>query len=121
VKTAQSTISALVATDPTNATLAAASVALTKVKPTIDAACSVASTVTSDDVQTLITVGLPALGTILGTLPFPAATLATIEADFALAEAAVNIVDVVVTNIKSAQTVSAVMAPAIPLSAATFK
>lgn len=121
VETAVSTIKITAAADPANPTLVAASAALTKIQPTITAACTSASLVTSDNVQTLITVGLPAIGTILGTLPLPAATLTAIETDFTLAEQAVNLVDVVVTNIKAAQTVSAVMSPATPLSAAVFK
>lgn len=121
VDTAVSTITDLVATNPADAKLATAAAALTKVEPTISAVCSSASTVTSDSVQTLITVGLPAIGTILGTLPLPAATLANIETDFTLAEQAIDLVDVVVANVKAAQAVTAVMSPATPLSAAVFK
>lgn len=121
VDTAVSTITTLVATNPADASLATAAAALKKVQPTINAVCTSATVVTSDNVQTLITVGLPAIGTILGTLPLPAATLTTIETDFTLAEQAIDIVDVVVSNIKAAQTVSAVMTPATPLSAAVFK
>lgn len=121
IDTAVSTVTTLVATNPVDAKLATAAAALKKVQPTINAVCSSAAVVTSDSVQTLITVGLPAIGTILGTLPLPAATLANIETDFTLAEQAIDLVDVVVSNIKAAQIVSAVMSPATPLSAAVFK
>jgi len=121
VNTAIGTITTLVATNPADAKLATAAAALLKVEPTINAVCTSAAVITSDNVQTLITVGLPAIGTILGTLPLPAATLTTIEGDFVLAEQAIDLVDVVVLNIKAAQAVTAVMSPGTPLSAAVFK
>jgi len=102
-KTAISTIQDLAQTDPADASVVTASAALTKIQPTLDAVCSASATITSVTVQNLITQGLPALGTILGTLPLPGAQLANIENDFSLAELAIDLVDVVVTNIKSAQ------------------
>ena len=102
-ETAISEINLIAQQYPTDAAVVAGSAALKVINPTITAACSAASTVTSDNVQSLITQGLPAIGTILGTLPIPAGTLTTIEADFTLAEQAIDLVDVVVTSIKTAQ------------------
>jgi hypothetical protein len=67
------------------------------------AATWIASTTAATTVQNLITQGLPALGTSVGTLPLPAATLANIETDFSLAEITIDLVDVVVTSPQSAQ------------------
>lgn len=116
--TAVSTINSLAKQNPTDASIQTASAALTKIQPTIDAVCSQASTINSTTVQTLIEQGLPALGTILGTLPLPGATLANIETDFSLAEMAVDLVDVVVTNIKSAQANPASASASVSLMAA---
>jgi hypothetical protein len=117
VETAVSTITLTVQQNPNDARMVAVAAALTKAQPIITAACTAASTVTSDTVQALITQGLPAIGAILGTLPLPAAQLANIQTDFILAEAAVNIVDVVVQNIKAAQTATTIATAPTPLPA----
>jgi hypothetical protein len=122
IKTAEANIAALAAVNPNDATVTKGAAALKKIQPTIDAACTVASTVTADSVENLIQTGLPALGTIIGTLPLPAATITSLQNAFTLAEITVGLVDVVVTNIQNAQKVAAVMAPApTPLSGAALK
>lgn len=98
------TVNTFAANNPSDVNAALAVVALKKVQPTITAACTAIPTVTADNVQDLITTGLPALGTIVGMLPLPPATMNQIQDGFLAAELVAGLADVVVTNIKAAQT-----------------
>lgn len=62
------------------------------VKPIVDGACAAGATITSISVQALIMQGIPAIAGVVAALPLPPATQSAIQAGFAAAELAANLV-----------------------------
>jgi hypothetical protein len=76
---------------------------LAKLQPTIAAVCAAGATVTATNVQALAQQALPALGTIVGSLPLPAAQQAQVQGALVLAETAMGLVGVVEQQIQTAK------------------
>ncbi|WP_175760579.1 hypothetical protein [Burkholderia anthina] len=96
------------------------------VKPIVDGACAAGATITSTSVQALITQGIPAIAGVVAALPLPATTQAAIQAGFAAAELAVNLVGTYEGALQAAKTSAAVPAavspsPPTPNALSTFK
>lgn len=63
------------------------------VKPAVNGVCAAGATITSTNVQTLISQGVPAIAGVVAGLPIPPATQAAIQAGFAAAELATSLVN----------------------------
>ncbi|WP_175777649.1 hypothetical protein [Burkholderia anthina] len=78
---------------PTLPAAASANAAIEKtVKPIVNGTCAAGATITSTSVQALITQGIPAIAGVVAALPLPPTTQAAIQAGFAAAELAANLV-----------------------------
>lgn len=105
---------AVLVVNPATAAFGAKATAdLAAAQPVVDAVCAAGATVTATNLQALLSQGLPALGTLVGSLPLPAAQEAQIQGALVLAETAAGLVGVVEQQIKAAQA-----APATASSAA---
>ena len=74
---------------------------LAVIDPLVKRVCNgslAAATVDLSSVQALVTTGLPALGTLVGTLPLPPAQAAQVQAGLVLAETAAGLVRMVQAN-----------------------
>ncbi|WP_423379162.1 hypothetical protein [Burkholderia sp. LMG 32019] len=95
------------------------------VKPIVNGVCAAGATITSTSVQALITQGIPAIAGVVAALPLPPATQAAIQAGFAAAGLAVNLVGTYEGALQAAKTSAAVPAaapPAVsPNALSTFK
>ena len=83
------------------------------IHPIVTAVCNgaqAAPTVNLSSLQALVTTGLPALGHLAGSLPFPPAQQAQVQAALVVAETAVGVVGVVQQQIQAAQPASAASA-----------
>jgi len=99
---------------PTLPSAANANVVIEKtVKPIVAGACAAGATITSTSVQELITQGIPAIAGIVAALPLAPTTQAAIQAGFAAAELAVNLVGTYENALQAAKT-STVIPPAAP-------
>lgn len=99
---------AVAAANPATASFATkANADLAAQQPTIAAVCAAGATVTATNVQALAQQALPALGTIVGTLPLPAATQAQVQGALVLAETAMGLVGVVEQQIQAAKAAQA--------------
>ncbi|OOG61434.1 hypothetical protein B0E46_15770 [Rhodanobacter sp. B04] len=72
-------------------------------QPTIAAVCAAGATVTATNVQALAQQALPALGTIVGTLPLPPTQQAQVQGALVLAETAMGLAGVVEQQIQAAK------------------
>lgn len=72
-------------------------------QPTIAAVCAAGATVTATNLQALAQQALPALGTIVGTLPLPPAQQAQVQGALVLAETAMGLAGVVEQQIQAAK------------------
>ncbi|MBJ9593252.1 hypothetical protein [Burkholderia seminalis] len=86
------------------------------VKPIVNGACAAGATITSTSVQALVTQGIPAIAGVVAALPLPPTTQAAIQAGFAAAELAVNLVGTYESALQAAKT-SAGVTKAAPASA----
>jgi hypothetical protein len=77
---------------------------LTKYQPVVNAVCAEGSTVTSTNLQDLISQGIPAVAAIAATVPMPLATQQAIQAGFAAAELVAGMVGLYENALSSAQT-----------------
>jgi hypothetical protein len=99
--------------DPATAAFGAkANVDIAKAQPVIAAVCAAGATVTATNLQALASQALPALGTVVGSLPLPAPQEAQIQGALVLAETAFGLVGVVEQQIKAAQSAPASAASA---------
>lgn len=72
-------------------------------QPTIAAVCAAGSTVTATNLQALAQQALPALATVVGTLPLPVAEQAKVQAALAVAQTALGLAGVVQQQIDAAK------------------
>ncbi|RRA01927.1 hypothetical protein [Burkholderia cepacia] len=84
------------------------------VKPIVNGVCVAGATITSTSVQALIMQGIPAIAGVVAALPLPPATQTAIQAGFAAAELAANLVGTYESALQAAKT-----APAAPAAAST--
>lgn len=96
----------------TKAFAAKANADLATLQPTVAAVCAAGATVTATNVQALAQQALPALGTIVGTLPLPAAQQAQVQGALVLAETAMGLVGVVEQQIQAAKAAAPATTPA---------
>ncbi|AIO22965.1 hypothetical protein [Burkholderia cepacia] len=102
---------------PTLPSAANANVVLEKtVTPIVAGACAAGATITSSSVQALITQGIPAIAGVVAALPLAPTTQAAIQAGFAAAELAVNLVGMYENALQAAKTSAAIPA-AVPIQA----
>ncbi|MCA8045459.1 hypothetical protein [Burkholderia arboris] len=100
---------------PTLPSAANANVVIKKtVKPIVAGACAAGATITSTSVQALVTQGIPAIAGIVAALPLPPSTQAAIQAGFAAAELAANLVGTYESALQAAK-----VAPVAPTAAST--
>lgn len=85
---------------------------LATLQPTIAAVCAAGATVTATNVQALAQQALPALGTVVGSLPLPPAQQAQVQGALVLAETAMGLVGVVEQQIQAAKAAPASAASA---------
>ena len=78
------------------------------VKPIVAGACAAGATITSTSVQALITQGIPAIAGVVAALPLAPTTQAAIQAGFAAAELAVNLVGTYESALQAAKTSTAI-------------
>lgn len=119
----QGAVTQFIALDATMPTLPAAVQAeaiLKEVQPPLAAACTSGATVTIANVQDLATKVLPAIGTVLITIPMPPATQAAIQAGLVGAEIAVGAAGVIEQQVAAQKAAAAVPASA-PVAAAASK
>ncbi|MFD1557110.1 hypothetical protein ACFSHT_16025 [Paraburkholderia silviterrae] len=87
------------------------------VQPLVNGVCAGGATITTTNVQALIQQGIPAVAGIVAAMPLPPATQAAIQAGFAVAELATNLVNQFENAVASAKASAAV--PASGASAAS--
>ncbi|VWD02560.1 putative phage lipoprotein [Burkholderia aenigmatica] len=98
---------------PTLPAAANANVVIEKtVKPIVDGTCAAGATITSTSIQALITQGIPAIAGVVAALPLAPTTQAAIQAGFAAAELAVNLVGTYENALQAAKTSTAIPAAA---------
>jgi len=102
----------LIATPTTASFGTKANADLVKLQPTIAAVCAAGATVTATNLQALAQQALPALGTVVGSLPLPAPQQAQIQGALVLAETAMGLAGVVEQQIQAAKAAS-IAAPAV--------
>ncbi|OXJ16651.1 hypothetical protein [Burkholderia sp. HI2500] len=104
---------------PTLPSAANANVVIEKtVKPIVAGACAAGATITSTSVQALVTQGIPAIAGVVAALPLAPTTQAAIQAGFAAAELAVNLVGTYENALQAAKTSTSIPAttPAAPMT-----
>jgi predicted small lipoprotein YifL len=95
---------AVAAADPaTKAFATKANADLIVAQPTIAAVCAAGATVTATNLQALAQQALPALGTVVGSLPLPPAQQAQVQGALVLAETAMGLAGVVEQQIQAAK------------------
>ncbi|KVF49498.1 hypothetical protein [Burkholderia cenocepacia] len=107
---------------PTLPSAANANVVIEKtVKPIVAGACAAGATITSTSVQALVTQGIPAIAGVVAALPLAPTTQAAIQAGFAAAELAVNLVGTYENALQAAKTSTSIpaAAPALTSKAVT--
>ncbi len=82
------------------------------VKPVVNGVCAAGATITSTSVQALITQGIPAIAGVVAALPLPPTTQAAIQAGFAAAELAANLVGTYENALQAAKTSTSIPAAA---------
>jgi hypothetical protein len=107
---------ALDATMPTLPAAVQAEAILKEAQPPLTAACTAGATVTLANVQDLATKVLPAVATVMATIPVPPATQAAIQAGLVAAEIAVGAAGVIEQQVATQKAVAAA-----PASAATVQ
>jgi hypothetical protein len=115
----QGAVTQFIALDATMSTLPAAVQAeaiLKEAQPPLAAACTAGATVTMANVQDLATKVLPAVGTVMATIPVPPATQAAIQAGLVAAEIAVGAAGVIEQQVATQKA-----AAAAPASSATVQ
>jgi hypothetical protein len=94
---------ALLASPATASFAAKANATIATLQPTVDAVCAAGATVTAPNLQALAQQALPALATIVSTLPIPPAQEAQIQAGLIAAQIAFSAAGIVVQQVKAAQ------------------
>jgi hypothetical protein len=109
---------AVLAANPATASFGTkANTDLAAAQPAIAAVCAAGATVTATNLQALAQQALPALGTIVGSLPLPAPQEAQVQGALVLAETAMGLAGVVEQQIQAAKASAAPASPA-PVPAA---
>lgn len=100
--------------DPATAKFGAkANADLAVAQPAITAVCAAGATVTATNLQALAQQALPALGTVVGSLPLPPTQQAQVQGALVLAETAMGLAGVVEQQIQAAK---AAPTPALPVA-----